>query len=167
MADTSWDLSLPKHCLQPLRCLHHQRVLITGGCGFLGKHITHQLLQIGAHVTVFDIAPNAYTDTVDAAGKQVVRYVKGDLCNREQVVSVLAKHDIVFHVASPAATTLNYKLLYAVNVDGTANVVEACVKWGIKLVYTSTASIVFDGTDQKYFDETCDTKPVGHYAKVQ
>jgi sterol-4alpha-carboxylate 3-dehydrogenase (decarboxylating) len=65
--------------------------------------------------------------------------------------------DVVFHCATAApaaANTANKTLMHDVNVKGTQNIIEGCVTQGItKLVYTSSASVVFDGKDLFNVDE--------------
>lgn len=66
--------------------------------------------------------------------------------------------DVVFHCATmaPSAESATAKALaYAVNVTGTENVIKACQDHNVpKLVYTSSASVVFDGHDLNNVDET-------------
>ena len=81
--------------------------------------------------------------------------------------------DVVFHTAtaSPtAANAHNHALMRSVNVDGTRNVVEACVAAGVKrLVYTSSASVVFDGRDLVGADESQPyaAKPLDYYTQTK
>eukprot|EP00887_Chlorella_sp_A99_P005269 scaffold1.g5269.t1 len=123
-----------------------QRALVTGGSGFLGRHLVQQLLDSGKYeVTVFDIRRG------EEAEREGLSYVIGDLRKPEDVAAAAAGQDVVFHVATAAPTaanTLNEGLMRAVNVDGTAHVIDACVAVGVpRLVYTSSASVVFDGRD--------------------
>lgn len=64
---------------------------------------------------------------------------------------------IAFHVATAAPTsenTLSEDLMTRVNIKGTANVISACIHQGVeKLIYTSTASVAFDGSDILYKNE--------------
>ena len=54
--------------------------------------------------------------------------------------------EVVFHMAAPHSGINNYELHYSVNVQGTKNVIDACVELQVKiLIYTSSASVVFDG----------------------
>lgn len=49
-------------------------------------------------------------------------------------------------MAAPNSSINNYKLHYSVNVEGTKNVIDACVELKVKrLIYTSSPSVVFDG----------------------
>jgi nucleoside-diphosphate-sugar epimerase len=86
-----------------------------------------------------------------------VTFVHGDLTQKDQVVDALRKHGIkaVLHVASPDPNSPNRQLLFNVNVTGTRNLIAACVEVGVKtLVYTSTASVVWEGAGQENVDES-------------
>jgi 2-alkyl-3-oxoalkanoate reductase len=125
-----------------------EHALVTGGGGFLGRYLVEQLLERGDQVTVF--ARGAYPELL-SAGAALIR---GDLCDREAVMRATAGVDIVYHVAAKAGVWGPFDDFHAVNVTGTAHVIDACRAHGIsKLVYTSSPSVVFDGTDQKGVDE--------------
>jgi len=143
-----------------------QLALVTGGNGFLGRHIVEQLLASGEYnVRVFDIrAPAA--GTFDPS----VAFVIGDLRKIEDVIAACSGCSIVFHVATASPTGANannHVLMRGVNVDGTRNVVDACVKCKVpSLVYTSSASVVFDGKDLFLADEKATpyaAKPLDFY----
>jgi sterol-4alpha-carboxylate 3-dehydrogenase (decarboxylating) len=117
--------------------------LVIGGAGFLGQHLVRALLRKGSYkVSVFDIRPSSEAD---------VETIVGDLRKPDDVLQACKGRDVVFHcaTASPsAANASNEELMYAVNVRGTEHVVAACKAGGIpKLVYTSSASVVFEGKD--------------------
>jgi sterol-4alpha-carboxylate 3-dehydrogenase (decarboxylating) len=81
--------------------------------------------------------------------------------------------DVVFHCATAAPTASNAHnqgLMTAVNVDGTRHIVEACARGRVpRLVYTSSASVVFDGCDLKGVDEDVPyaAKPPDYYTHTK
>eukprot|EP01104_Vermistella_antarctica_P011758 TRINITY_DN331_c1_g3_i1.p1 TRINITY_DN331_c1_g3~~TRINITY_DN331_c1_g3_i1.p1 ORF type:complete len:353 (-),score=62.54 TRINITY_DN331_c1_g3_i1:358-1416(-) len=123
--------------------------LVVGGCGFLGRYIVEQLLETrGDDVTVrvFDLRKTFDNDAVD--------FVTGDLCNPSDLRVALQDVSVVYHTASPTHGR-GRALYYRVNVDGTNNLIEMCKQCGVpKLVFTSSASVVFDGSDIKGGDES-------------
>ena len=128
-----------------LSALQGARVLVTGGSGFLGSHICELLNRVGAMVTIFDIAKPRF---------EVAECIIGDLNDLRALRAAVAGKFVVFHVASPSATSSNPATFYRVNVEGTRNVIQACVLEGVsRLVHTSSASVVFDGTNQRNVDE--------------
>ena len=81
--------------------------------------------------------------------------------------------DVVFHCATAApaaANTADRALMHAVNVAGTRNVIDACMAGGVRrLVYTSSASVVFDGRDLVGGDERAPyaAKPIDYYTETK
>lgn len=79
----------------------------------------------------------------------------GNLLNVSDVSAALQGVWCVIHVASPSPTCNNAALFQSVNVGGSRVLLEACLAAGVKrFVYTSSASVVFDGRDQRNFDES-------------
>lgn len=125
------------------------KVLVTGGGGFLGRYIVEKLLERGDNVSIF--CRGFYPELEDLGAK----VIRGDIRDRFVVKDAIKGQQIVFHVASKIDMFGKYKEFYDINVTGTQNVVDGCIKWGIfKLIYTSTASVVFNGIDMKGVDES-------------
>jgi nucleoside-diphosphate-sugar epimerase len=77
-----------------------------------------------------------------------VEQVRGSLEDRDAVAAAAAGCDLVFHVAAKAGIWGSYHDFYRANVIGTENIIAACRSNGInRLVYTSSPSVVFDGSD--------------------
>jgi nucleoside-diphosphate-sugar epimerase len=126
-----------------------ERALVTGGGGFLGRSMVRQLLARGDAVTVF--SRGAYPDLAELG----VRIVRGDLRDAEAVRDACRGVDLVYHVAAKAGLWGDWDDFHSVNVTGTDHVIAACRHHQIpRLVYTSSPSVVFDGTDQAGVDET-------------
>lgn len=125
------------------------KVLVTGAGGFLGLAITRRLIERGDQVQ--SLARNAYPE-LDQLG---VKQFRGDLANRDAVFQAAEGCDLIFHVAAKAGVWGSWESYYQPNVVGTENILKACVQHRIKkLVYTSTPSVTFDGSDQEGIDES-------------
>ena len=107
------------------------RVLVTGGAGFLGRHVARTLDRAGHDVLVFDQAP------VDELAS-----VRGDLLDPNDVQAAVGQVDAVCHLAAVGDVYLAFErpgLAAAINVVGTANIMEAAKSSGTqKVVYAST-----------------------------
>lgn len=122
---------------------------VTGAGGFLGKAICRYLRTVGIQVTGF--ARGNYPDLQQMG----VRMVKGDICDKSALLEAMQGCDVVFHVASKAGVWGSKDDYFGPNVDGARNIIEACQALGIdKLVYTSTPSVTFAGTDEAGIDES-------------
>jgi 3beta-hydroxy-delta5-steroid dehydrogenase/steroid delta-isomerase len=116
--------------------------LITGGAGFLGRHLAFELIRRGETVRVFDCVDFPYNH-------ERLDFVKGDIRRLEDVRKACEGIDTVFHTAAALdffgfVTQDQRDRSYAVNVKGVENIVDACVGAGVKrLVHTSSNNVTF------------------------
>ncbi|KAG7241900.1 hypothetical protein INR49_024870 [Caranx melampygus] len=139
-----------------------KRCAVIGGSGFLGRHLVEKLLDKGYSVSVFDIR-----QSYELPG---VTFHQGDLCDKQALLPALKDMSLVFHCASPAPGSDNRALFEAVNIQGTHTVIQACIEAGVqKLVLTSSASVVFEGTDIKNGREDLPyaKKPIDYYTETK
>ena len=117
--------------------------------GFLGQAIVRQLIDQGHHVTSFSRTHHSQLDTVG------VKQLYGDLTNAGSVKDAVRGMDVVFHVAAKAGVWGNFDDYYQVNVTGTNHVITACQSCRVPmLIYTSSPSVVFNGSDMQGIDES-------------
>lgn len=146
--------------------LKAKKVLVTGGCGFIGVNLTLDLLKRGAKVVVLDL-PTADWSRLP---KDVVR-VKADILNRQSFSGRLEGIEIVYHLA--ARTDLDGKDLkdYSVNFDGTKNVILEAQKSGKlqRFVFYSTQLVVGIFNETRFIDESepYRTKTVYGQSKIE
>lgn len=123
--------------------------LVTGAGGFLGQYIAEQLLARGDRVRSFS------RGTYPALDELGIETVKGDLRNREAVVRACKGIDVAFHTAGVAGIWGSWDYFHGINTIGTENIVAGCLQHGVeRLVYTSSPSVTFDGSDQIDIDES-------------
>lgn len=118
------------------------KALVTGGGGFLGLAIVERLRARGDDVTVLARGEHPSVTTTGAT------LIRGDITDADTVVAATRGKDVVFHVAARAGVWGPHREFERANVLGTENVVAACLRSGVgRLIYTSSPSVVFDGTD--------------------
>src|SRR5277367_5237685 len=112
-----------------------QEVLITGGSGFFGGVLKRRLLAEGFRCVNIDLVH-------DPDQHENLETIQGDLRDRSQLSQIFASHKFaaVFHCAAMLAHgSMDEKLLWSSNVDGTLNIAEACRSFDVSnLVFTST-----------------------------
>ncbi len=124
------------------------KALVTGGGGFLGRAIVERLLARGDKVRSF--ARGDYP-ALRALGVEVFQ---GDLTDVAAVAAACEGVDAVFHVAAKPGIWGTRESFYGPNVRGTENIIKACRAHGIRrLIYTSSPSVVFGGTDLEGVNE--------------
>src|ERR1700747_2309979 len=116
------------------------RCFVTGASGFIGANLVHELVQRGHEVKAL-LRPKA-----DLRGLNEVEFerVEGDVSDRGILKSAIEGSDWCFHVAASYHLWLrDYRPMYAANVDGTRNVLEAAGAAGCsRIVYTSTVGCI-------------------------
>jgi len=125
------------------------KVLVTGGGGFLGGAIVRQLVDRGDNVRSF--SRNFYPELAQWGVEQI----QGDMVDKTAVEQACKGIELVFHVAAKPGVWGDYADYYPTNVLGTQHVIDACKKHNVlRLVYTSSPSVIFDGTDMEGVDES-------------
>ncbi len=127
---------------------HKRKILVTGGCGFIGRNLVNGFADAGHAVTVLDFGGTPFRDDV--------KFVNLNICDRQAVIDLCAGMDSVIHNASIVHTKHNQEdIVWEVNYGGTLNIMEACKVHQIpRLVYISSASAVYEGEDIENGDET-------------
>ncbi len=125
------------------------KVLITGGSGFLGRYTSRIMRKAGNDVTVLCRGDHKF---LSDEGFDIIR---GDVCDRGFLINVFNGFDEVHHIAALTGISVIKPPYYKINVEGTINVIEACLKNNIqKLIYTSSPSVVYDGKSETLLEET-------------
>ncbi|MDH2428949.1 NAD-dependent epimerase/dehydratase family protein [Sphaerisporangium sp. TRM90804] len=117
------------------------RVVVTGGCGFLGSHLVDELVRRGDEVTVFD----GGAPPPDQSPPPSVRYVPGDIRDAEQLAEAVKDGvDTVYHFAAVVGVDryLDRPLdVIDINLLGTRNVLDLSTRVGAKVVVASTSEV--------------------------
>jgi nucleoside-diphosphate-sugar epimerase len=133
-----------------LKNLKGKKVLVTGGCGFIGHNLVVELLTKGAHPTVLDLPSTDW----QSLPKNVAQ-IKADILDMAALRNKLDNFDIIYHLA--ARTDLDGKNLddYKVNYTGTKNLIEAAAgsKNLKRFVFYSTQLVVGLFNETRFIDE--------------
>jgi dTDP-glucose 4,6-dehydratase len=113
------------------------RLLVTGGCGFIGSHFVRHALDQGAEVTNLDLLTYAgrLENLTDVADRPGYRFVEGDIRDRTLVASLVPGHDAVVHFAAESHVDRSIDGaddFVTTNVVGTHTVLDAAMRAGVE-----------------------------------
>ncbi len=148
--------------------------VVTGASGFLGSHLACVLHTKGYKVVGLtlhhDLALFHRVSAHYGLDASFIHWVNSDILDTDDLESAFQGADVVFHCAAMVAFYDKYKAaMYETNVNGTANVVNTCIKLGIKdLVYASSVAAIGRVKQSDVVNENTewtDSKYNSHYAK--
>jgi len=152
--------------------LKYSRVLVSGGAGFIGSHLVDALINDGFEVSVLDsLSSGRIVNIEHHLGSKKLRFVKGDIRDIDAINEVLEDVEVIYHLA--AVTSVPYsvenpEVTYDVNVIGTTNLLEMCLRSNSmeRFIYVSTCAVY---GEPKYLpiDEKHPINPVSPYAATK
>ena len=119
--------------------------LVTGGTGFIGSNICKLLIKKNHNVKVFD---NNFRGSLSKIKKvkNKIKFIKGDIRNKELLNRSLQNTDAVIHLAYVNGTKYFYSkpvLILDIAIKGIINIIEACIKNKVKELYLASSSEVY------------------------
>jgi nucleoside-diphosphate-sugar epimerase len=139
-------------------------ILVTGGAGFIGSHIVRTLLERGDRVRVLD---NFSTGKRENLAGLDVEIIEADLCAASHVTEACRGVETIFHEAAFVSVPLSMKEpgeCFAVNVTGTASLLHAAHRYGVRRVVFATSAAVYGDSDAWPLVEETPLRPLSPYA---
>ncbi|WP_420403086.1 NAD-dependent epimerase/dehydratase family protein [Nisaea sp.] len=139
------------------------RYLVTGGCGFIGGHLTHALVRAGHRVIAFDDLSSGREDNLPPEAD----LERGCVTDGTHLASLAGQCNGIVHlaaIASVEAAAANPRRAEAVNLGGARNAVAAAEAEKIPLVYASSAAVYGDAGSRP-IAETADCTPHSVYGQ--
>ena len=126
------------------------KILVTGGCGFIGGHLCELLVKKGHTVTALDdLSTGTLDNVVSLKGNRRFVFVKGNICSARMVDRLVKEADAVFHLASVVGVKLvcdEPVRTIETMADGTSVVIKACRKYMKKVLVASTSEVYGKGS---------------------
>ena len=144
-----------------------QRVLVTGGAGFIGSHLTHALIQLGATVVVLDDLCGGDRANLDSFACDQLEFIEGSILDEALLARCTQNSNFVFHQAalgSVPRSVAEPRLFQEVNVTGTLNILEAARAAGVNRVIFAASSSAYGDSETLPKVETMPSLPKSPYA---
>ena len=141
---------------------------VTGGAGFIGSHLTKNLVERGNEVIVIDNLNTGKKQNIEKISKKI-DFFEIDIRDFSAVEDILKNIDGIFHEAALASVQDSFRIpdeFFDVNVNGTENIFKIAKKLGIKVVYASSSS-VYGNPISIPIKENDDKNPFNPYAKTK
>ena len=142
------------------------KILITGGAGFIGSHLTDRIMVAGGQVRVLDNLSTGKLENLPK-DKKSFEFIRGDIQEWKTVSDCVRDMDAVVHLAAVASVQASIDQpmeTHRTNFDGTLNLLEASRVHGVKrLLYASSAAIYGDTATVPVSEETA-PNPLSPYA---
>jgi UDP-glucose 4-epimerase len=139
-------------------------ILVTGGAGYIGSHMVHELVDAGEQVVVLDNLSTGFRFLIPTS----VPFVSGSTGDRSLVGDIIARHAItaIVHFAASivvpesVADPLGY---YSNNTVNTCALLDVAIKTGIRQFIFSSTAAVYGTTDEAPVRENAPTVPISPY----
>jgi dTDP-alpha-D-glucuronic acid decarboxylase len=139
-------------------------ILVTGSAGFIGKHLTKRLLELGCKtITLLDIREKNFQ-------RGGIRGVRGSLADTALVRELLVGRDIVFQLAAVVGvdkTLHNQAELRDINLIATKKLIDMAVRSGVRKIVFSSSSEIYGNSKSIPFRESSRVQPVSQYARYK
>ena len=142
------------------------KVLITGGAGFIGSHLTDRLLAGGNEVRVLDNLSTGKRENLPLSDPGL-EFIADDIGSLDAVRSCMRGVDAVVHLAAVASVQASIDdpiATHRTNFDGTLNLLEAARARAVKRFLYASSAAVYGDTSQLPVPETCSLQPLSPYA---
>lgn len=140
------------------------KYLVTGGAGFIGSHISRELLTRGHSVRVFDNFSSGKRENLQGLDVEIV---EGDLRDADAVAQAVKGMDVVFHEAAFVSVPESMEKpqeCFDVNVTGTSGLFEAARRAGVRRVVVASSAAVYGDSEDYPLSEYTPLRQLSPYA---
>ncbi|MBF0458768.1 MAG: NAD(P)-dependent oxidoreductase [Nitrospirae bacterium] len=146
-----------------------EKILVTGGAGYLGSVLVPELLNAGHEVTVVDSLMFGQVSLLDCCACKGFDFIKGDICDSRLISSLVPHFDIIIPLAAivgAPACKMNPTLTTLVNHDAMMDMINK-LSPSQKVIFPTTNSGYGIGEKDKFCTEKSPLRPVSEYGRVK
>ena len=151
------------------------KIIITGGAGFIGSHLTNKMLDEGHEVLVIDNFEPFYDEKIKRSNlvksfeNTNFSLLEMDICNIEEIQSISFQPDIIYHLAAKAGvrpSILNPLAYMKTNIEGTLNMLEFARNKNVKkFIFASSSSVYGINQNIPWKESDNELLPISPYAQ--
>lgn len=157
-------------------------ILVTGGLGYIGSHISLFLLQKNCNVVILDLAGDTELgknvaqrlqhNAVQLNAADKLHIITGDMADQKLTDTIFKEHQInaIMHCAAYSVVQesfTNPQKYYINNVTGTRNLVDVALRYNVDKLIFSSSCAVYGAPQETPISEACDFKPVNPYGRTK
>ncbi len=138
------------------------KILVIGGAGYIGSHVTYELCDKGYDITVLDNLSSGFLDNIDKRAN----FIKDSFSNKIIINEILKDIDTVIHLAAlkSAGESMDDPINYSNhNIIDTMNLINCCLNNNVKNFIFSSSAAVYGMPEYLPIDENHSLKPVNYY----
>jgi len=148
--------------------MSRKRILITGGAGFIGSHLTEDFVKNGYSVKIIDdFSSGSVNNILGLFNYKNFKMIRGSITDKEVLRKATSNVDVIFHLAAQVhvdRSIIEPRHTFEVNTLGTLNILDAALENDIELVVYASSSEVYGSAKYVPMDEDHPLNPASPYA---
>ena len=138
------------------------KILVIGGAGYIGSHVSKELLKQGNEITIFDNLSSGLKENILAG----MNFIQGDITHPEEITSALKEQDAVIYLAAfkSVGESMEHPEKYSINnLYGAINILNGMCEMGVKKIIFSSSAATYGEPKYLPIDENHPTEPINYY----